>query len=296
MPRPSVSGFTFVRNAIRFDYPILPAIQSILPLCDEVIVNIGDSEDGTRELIARFARQEKRIKIIDSVWDPRFTAKSRILAMQTNIALYQCTGDWALYVQADECLHEDGIMPLKRALENHAEDPRVEGMLFDYIHFFGNYHYFADSYQWYRKEIRLIRNHMGITSWKDAQGFRVDGRKLNVVDSGARMFHYGWVRPPEKMAAKIDYHESLHHGVGKKKPVKQNPYSFMADPKTLRPFTGHHPAVIRDWLAKREHPFDPAQVRRQLTWKDRKRRLVNFIGKKTGWYPGEYRNYRPLKS
>lgn len=32
-----VSGFTFVRNAVKYDYPIVESIQSILPLVDEEI-------------------------------------------------------------------------------------------------------------------------------------------------------------------------------------------------------------------------------------------------------------------
>ena len=38
-----VSGFTFIRNAIHYDYPIVEAIHSILPLCDEVVVAVGNS-------------------------------------------------------------------------------------------------------------------------------------------------------------------------------------------------------------------------------------------------------------
>ena len=46
-----VSGFTFVRNAVKYDYPVVESIASILPLCDEVVVAVGQSEDGTRALI-----------------------------------------------------------------------------------------------------------------------------------------------------------------------------------------------------------------------------------------------------
>ncbi|MBM3912615.1 MAG: glycosyltransferase family 2 protein, partial [Sphingomonadales bacterium] len=42
-----VSGFTFIRNAVLLDYPILEAIRSILPLCDEIVVAVGKSEDET---------------------------------------------------------------------------------------------------------------------------------------------------------------------------------------------------------------------------------------------------------
>ena len=46
-----VTGFTFIRNAIRYDYPVKEAILSILPLCDEFVVAVGKSDDDTRSLI-----------------------------------------------------------------------------------------------------------------------------------------------------------------------------------------------------------------------------------------------------
>src|SRR5947199_3651145 len=46
-----LSGFTIVRNAVSLDYPIVPALRSILEICDEVIVNEGQSAEGTRDLV-----------------------------------------------------------------------------------------------------------------------------------------------------------------------------------------------------------------------------------------------------
>lgn len=46
-----VSGFTIIRNGQKFDYPFIESIQSMLNLCDEVIVAVGNSEDQTLELV-----------------------------------------------------------------------------------------------------------------------------------------------------------------------------------------------------------------------------------------------------
>lgn len=48
-----ISGFTIIRNAVLNDYPITEAIRSILPVVDEMIVLVGDSEDETEALIKR---------------------------------------------------------------------------------------------------------------------------------------------------------------------------------------------------------------------------------------------------
>ena len=60
-----VAGFTFIKNALIYDYPIVEAIQSILPLCDEVVVAVGKSEDKTLELIQSI--HPSKIRIIETV-------------------------------------------------------------------------------------------------------------------------------------------------------------------------------------------------------------------------------------
>ena len=101
-----VVGFTFIRNAIKYDYPVEEAIRSILPLCDEVIVNVGNSEDATEELISRI--DPSKIKIVNSVWDESLMEGGRVLAAETDKAYQQIPNDadWCIYIQADEVIHE----------------------------------------------------------------------------------------------------------------------------------------------------------------------------------------------
>ena len=47
-----VCGFSFIRNAVKYDYPIVESIRSILPICDKFVVAVGNSEDNTLQLIA----------------------------------------------------------------------------------------------------------------------------------------------------------------------------------------------------------------------------------------------------
>lgn len=48
-----VCGFTFIRNAEKYDFPIVEAITSILPICDKFVVAVGESEDNTRAIIKK---------------------------------------------------------------------------------------------------------------------------------------------------------------------------------------------------------------------------------------------------
>jgi len=99
-----VAGFTFVQNAVRLDYPIVESIKSILPIVDEFVVNVGAPDDGTLELVRGIESQ--KIRIVESLWNPNVTTGGYVFAQQTNIALFNCTGTWAVYLQSDELIHE----------------------------------------------------------------------------------------------------------------------------------------------------------------------------------------------
>ncbi len=189
-----LSGFTIVRNAVTLDYPIIPAVRSLLDVCDEVVVNVGRSDDGTRELVAGLG--DPRVRILDTVWD--FSRGSTALAVETDRAMAACRGAWGLYVQADEVLHERGAEILKQRVGEWDRDARVEGLLVDYLHFYGDFDTLATDRHWYRREVRCVRLGQDVRSYQDAQGFRVgpEERRVRARATGARMFHYGWARPP----------------------------------------------------------------------------------------------------
>ncbi|HET9948776.1 MAG TPA: hypothetical protein VFQ22_07630 [Longimicrobiales bacterium] len=197
-----ISGFSFARNAVLLGYPLREALASILPVVDELVVAVapGDPRDDTRGLVESLG--DPRVRILDARWDEsrRHLAYSDL----TNVALSACTGDWCLYVQADEVVHEDDHARIRARCEELFDDRRVEGMLFDYLHFFGDYEHVQRGQGWYAREIRLVRSGIGVRSVRDAQSFRHTGeRRLTVARSGARIFHYGWVRPPELMQNKL---------------------------------------------------------------------------------------------
>ena len=193
-----VSGFTFIRNAIKYDYPVLESIKSLLPLVDEMVVAVGNSGDGTRALIESI--NDSKIKIIDTIWDDSNRIGGAVLAVETDKAFAAISNDsdWAFYLQADECLHEEDYEAIKNAMLKYKDNKKVDGLLFEYKHFFGNYSYLGAGKQWYRNEIRIIRNNKNISSWRDAQGFRfLDKTKLSVKKIDAFIYHYGWVKHPK---------------------------------------------------------------------------------------------------
>ncbi len=289
-----VSGFSFVRDAVRLRYPIVPAIRSILPLVDELVVNVGVSSDGTLELVR--ALDDPRLVIVESRWDEGQLERGRVLAQQTDLALARCSGDVCIYAQADEALHEDDHPSVRVALQRLHDDARLEGLLFDYVHFYGSFHTVGASRRWYRREIRAVKNGAGVRSWRDAQGFRVGqgetARKLKVVPSGGRMFHYGWVRPPEAQALKLAEFERLYHGDAARERRLAQGFGYDAGEK-VRPFRGTHPAPMREWVAREDWPFKPRphRLRRGHLRED----ILDLLEAATGLRIGEYKNYQVVR-
>jgi len=290
-----VSGFTFVKDAIKFSFPVVESIKSILPICDEFIVNVGRSDDGTLDLVSSI--KDGRIKIIESEWDLKFKYKGRVLAQQTNIALAKCRGDWCFYLQADEVVHERDLEKILRRMEEELMSELVDGLIFSWIHFYGDYSTFIDSYHWYQREVRIIRNFRGISSWRDAQGFRLDERKLRVKDTGAHIYHYGWVRVPRVMASKKRYQDSLYHGNCWEKEYKAEKFDFLKhiDPAVLKRYGGSHPKVMEERINGWQGALDISKSSHELTFKDLRNRISDFIARKTGWKIGEYKNFILIK-
>ncbi len=285
-----VSGFSFVRNGITYDYPFSESIQSLLPLCDELIIAVGQSDDATLAGIQSI--RSPKIIIVPTVWDDSLRSGGAVLAQQTDIALDRVTGDWAVYLQADEVLHEKDLPFIRQSMEEHLDNPRVEGLLFSYKHFYGSYEYIGNSRRWYRHEIRAIRPGIGVRSWGDAQGFRIGTRKLNVAPVRASVYHYGWVRPPRvQQSRQRSFHRLWHSDEWIKQHVGSDQEFNYRNSGRLMPFLGSHPAVMQDRI-KRQHwkfSYDPELDKGRL-----KDRVLDWIESKTGIRIGEYRNYRIL--
>lgn len=195
-----VSGFSFIKNAIIYDYPIVEAINSILPVCDEFVVAVGKSGDNTLNVIRNI--DKNKIKIIETKWDENLRVGGKILAQQTDIAFQNISNnsDWAFYIQGDEVMHEKYLKIVQKAMLHNKDNNKIDGLLFKYLHFYGSYDYVGISSNWYKHEIRIIKNNKSIFSYQDAQGFRKDNnQKLNVRPINAYMYHYGWVREPKAM-------------------------------------------------------------------------------------------------
>lgn len=283
-----ISGFTFIRNGVKFDYPFEESLRSLLPLVDELVILVGKGEDSTLEKVR--ALGDPKLKIFETVWDDSLRQGGAILAQQTNLAMEKCEGEWGIYLQADEVLHEEDYPAIRAAIA--AADDAVDGIVFHYVHFYGDFFVVNRNPSAYRREVRAVRLNRGVVSWKDAQGFRKkvgnSYEKLRVAPAAARIFHYGWVRPPQVMQKKTEAMDKLYHSDGGGTGDNYKYKRIFG----LERFTGTHPKVMASRVSAKSWSVELLSAPLVFHWKDIRKVLARQVEKLTGWLPGEYRNYR----
>ena len=236
-----ISGFTIVRDARKFGYPILESIHSILPICDEFVINVGDSEDDTLSLVRSI--RDPKIKIIENIWD--MSMGENMLSYQTNLALKECAGDWAFYLQSDEVIHENDLSHLKRFMVESLHQDEVDCLRLQWLHFYGSYCRYRIDAGWFQKSERIIKNNGTIESYGDAAGFRrKDGRDMKRKKTGCLLYHYGWVQSSEMMAQRRLNAERI--GFAHLRPEeRKKEYSF-GNLNRFSVYFGTHPAVMEE--------------------------------------------------
>jgi hypothetical protein len=283
-----VSGFTIVRNAVKLDFPVEASIRSLLPVCDEVVVNVGRSEDDTLGLVRSIGNP--KIRIIETDWD--FTIKNQVLGDETLRAMRECRYPWGIYIQADEVLHEAGAELLAHAIRQQDADPRVEGLLVKYLHFYGDLDTIALNRRWYRREVRAVRLDpaLDIQPYQGAQGFRVGPghRKIRAKLTEAEMFHYGWARPARALRSKREASQVLYPWSKEREAGRPLLPWFPG----LRSFRGTHPAVAHTWVDERRH--DPDRRVEPARFRPEHLRFYasDVIERLTGARVFEFRNYK----
>lgn len=288
-----IAGFTIIKNAVINDFPIVEAIQSILPVVDEMIVLIGDSTDDTIGLIESI--NDPKIKIHHSVWDKQLRKGGSVLAVETNKAfqLIDESFTWAFYIQGDEVIHEKYHANIRAACEKYAEDQEVQGLLFRYKHFFGTYDYVGDSRKWYAHETRIIRNDKNISAYKDAQGFRVGTTKLNVAAIDASVYHYGWVKSPEQMRKKQKESSVFWNDDQQMQKIIQSPdYYDFGEFDSLERFTETHPKVMLERIKAKNWEINLDISKKKFSFKNR---ILYYFEKWTGIRPFDFRNHNIIR-
>lgn len=297
----TISGFTYIRNGFTYGYPFIPSIQSLLPMVDELVVVVGDSHDGTREAIV--ALNDPKIKIVDTVWDETMRTGGKIFASQANLGLDHVSGDWAFHLQADEVFHQDSAARILEQLRQIDRDPTVEGILFPFLHFWGDFRHIRNTRRTHKYEVRIFRNTGTVRSYKDSQGFRKygslasytageKGQKLRVLLVNEPIFHYSYARNPRLMMKKSTYFSRFWHSDAE---LQQNQREVPIDYNEvdrLENFSGEHPVYMQEVIRQQDWSFTYDPSRSNMRFKDK---ILNWIDRKFNRRPFSYRNYKLVK-
>jgi len=299
-----VSSFSYIRNGFTYGYPFIESIKSILPIVNEFIVVVGDSTDGTKEAIE--ALNDDKIKIIDSIWDPNLRTGGKIFALQANIGIDNTSknSDWLFHLQPDEIVHEKDLFLIKDVMEKELHNNKIEGFLFNFINFYGDYQHYCPSRRFHQKEIRIIRNDKSIRSYRDSMGFRrfgdshsqwEKGKKLNVKQINATIYHYSWSRSPKKLKAKhIEFHNKYSSDDSFKdvyEKIHGEEYQFN-EYDYLKEFNGSHPAVMHNIIQAQDWEFVYDEKKNNMTIKEK---ILRLLEKVTGKQWFIYKNYKVVK-
>ncbi|HCS19082.1 MAG TPA: hypothetical protein DIW47_00715 [Bacteroidetes bacterium] len=293
-----IEGFTYVRNGLKMDYPFLVSIQSILPVVDRMIVVVGNSEDGTREAVENL--NDPKIEIIDNLWDEELRTSGAIFRQQANIGVDALRGDWGIHIQADEVIHEKDLAKLREQIELAQARPEVDGLLFPFYHFRGDYFHIHNTRRTHPYEIRAFKTGRNVRSYKDSQGFRIFdpndpgdvGTKLKVLKTDIPIFHYSYTRHPSLMKRKANYFHRFWHGDEWLKAHTEDGLFNFNEVDILERFEGSHPALMAPIIARKDWDFvyDPSQSNMKP-----KEKFLYWVQRKFGKRLFGYKNYKLIR-
>lgn len=298
----TISAYTYVRNGLAMGYPFIQSILSVIDIVDDFVVVLGDSTDGSREAID--ALKSPKIRVLDTVWDMQLKTGGKLFAQQSNLGLAEMKGDWVIHIQADEVFHENDTTKLLDYIKRYDSNPRVEGLLFPFLNFRGDYNHIHTGRKAHRFEIRTFRNNPLIRAYRDSQGFRKfsseeayrqneKGNKLRVVKIDVPVFHYNFVRSPKQMKEKtIFFQKFFHEGEELEKKIKSLQEFDYNQVDKLEKFDGDHPKSMASIIANKDWDFvyDAKKAKISL-----RHQFLNKIEDWTGYRIGEYKNYKLVK-
>lgn len=214
--KPKFSVYTIIKNAIVNAYPVIQSINSILPIADEVVVNLGDSTDSTKGLMHKAYDGIEKVKMLDSIWENRDQGV-KFLTSQSNLAQSKCKNEICIYLQSDECVHENDYEKILNTVKTLQERKDLLGAIVKFHHYDGDF--VSLNMQSYQEEVRIIKKGQ-LLSIGDAQSFGIINqnniipilaRRDLLLETNITWHHFGWARPPKNMMDKLKSFDSYYH-------------------------------------------------------------------------------------
>lgn len=251
---PTLGGAVCIRNGDLLDFPWRQCVQSLLPVCDEVVLCVGSrSTDNTEEDAREWASREGKIKLCIWDWpdpkgDPDFWVK------WLNYAREHITCDYHLQLDADEILHEDSYDEVRRFIQF---TPGRSAVFTRYNFWKDHKHTIPDGHCLGKYVIRLAPAHV----WLASDGCHPMGNEAVSISTrtSAQIFHYGFIRKRDAFFKKerllqnyfFNSYDPRLESAEKEHGNWMQAYGMPDWVHQLDEYHGTHPAVIKPWLKER---------------------------------------------
>jgi glycosyltransferase involved in cell wall biosynthesis len=247
-----LSGLVLTRNCVVNDYAYIQAIQSLLPVCDEVVVSDSDSTDGTLEVLNAWAAEEPKIRVVNYPWpDPK--GEMGWFVKWINHGRSHVKAPMMLQLDADEVLSDEPST--KAAIELTVS---IRGAIaFDRINFVRDAHSVIPEGECCgRWVVRLGPSHLHWVSDEPHKPGEVPLLDMAHLEHGAKIFHLGFLRKREAFFRKAqvvgtaffnEYDQRL------KRSELSGDHAFSEFPwwNRLTVYHGYFPLSVRAWLKER---------------------------------------------
>lgn len=248
-----LSGYVPVRNGQILDYCWRLAVESLLPVCDEVVICDSDSEDGTRQAADEWAASDQRIRVVNYPW-PSPKGDCWMLVKWLNFARRQLRYDMQITLDADEVLHPDSHSEIRRAVADRG------CRVFRRHNFWKSPDLLVpDGYVCGRHVVRLgPTEHPMVSDNAEAPPEPELIRRFATRHPSLQIMHYGFLRRQDAFFAKSKIMQPAVCGTYDPRLVEaettgQPWYTLSNANMKLERFTGTHPEIIKGWLRERGH-------------------------------------------
>ncbi len=260
----TLGSFICVRNGFELDYSFQLAAESLLKVCDQLILCDSDSTDGTRQALQRMADRDRRITVINWPWPNPVRESHHWFLKWLRFAQSHLKTDMVLYLDADEVLDDSPeCHQAIREAKNFGRCLAVDRL-----------NYWRDAYS-------LIPDgeccgkwcvRMGLTKYPVVSDEPNAAGEQPMVDNAVKeprvkIHHLGFLRDKDAFYRKARvvlntwfgrFDPRLEAGEQQGKPVWETECDFT---DRLTRFEGYMPDGVQRWLCERGH-FTPSYVPR----------------------------------
>lgn len=251
----TLGGNVVIRNGIELDYCWKEAVQSLLPVCDTVTICDGESTDGTQEEVRAWAAKEPKISVCVWPW-PNPVGNPEWFEDFINYAREHVKADLQFQLDADEIVHEDSYQEILR-LKRLGDKSRCAAWCHRLTFWADAKHLVPSGVMLADRVVRIAPQFAYLPS--DGCNSKPNIPSGYAVDTGIKIFHYGFLRKRDAMFKKERLLQNAFFGSYDKRLEAAEKFhgNWALMPgingweDRLTPFKGTHPAVAKAWLKER---------------------------------------------